>query len=287
MPGGFLHLDKIEYPDNDSSGYGTYFYGIPADDAGNSELPLIAAEDKNPDNLPVVAILLGRSKHPDREIPDFALTRWVVESVQRQGLFPVFITHDNVAAELDYWRPRGIVLPGGSFHTPLEWLAYKSRLSPESLDLARWKAYVELLEYAIKNKLPTIGLCGGMQVIGGFLGGKIMWATFAAPASKINHHSKDTRHLITAAPKSLLHEIAGENFEVNSFHIAVMSPDFIGDFNIVATAPDGIIEAIEPKNPWADFVLGLQWHPEKMATLGDDDHPDVRLFRAFADAIKK
>jgi putative glutamine amidotransferase len=211
----------------------------------------------------------------------------VVESVQRQGLFPVFITHANVAAQLDFWRPRGVVLTGGKFQMPLEWLAYKSSLSPESLDLTRWKASVELLEYARKNKLPTIGLCGGMQVIGGFLGGKTMWATFAAPESKINHNSKDTHHLITTIPGSLLHKIAKANYETNSFHIAVMSPDFIGDFNVAATAPDGIIEAIEPKNPWADFVMGLQWHPEKMATLGDDNHPDVRLFRAFADAVKK
>jgi putative glutamine amidotransferase len=37
---------------------------------------------------------------------------------------------------------------------------------------------------------------------------------------------------------------------------------YINNFIVSAYSPDGLIEAIEL--PDKDFVLGVQWHPEKM-----------------------
>jgi putative glutamine amidotransferase len=69
----------------------------------------------------------------------------------------------------------------------------------------------------------------------------------------------------------------------NSFHHQAIHPDRIGK-RLIASAwsSDGIIEAIEPApdSPWAAsnrFVLGLQWHPERM----QDEEPQRRLFRSF------
>ena len=38
--------------------------------------------------------------------------------------------------------------------------------------------------------------------------------------------------------------------------------DLAPGFEVSARAPDGTIEAIEPTND--DYVVGVQWHPEKL-----------------------
>ena len=52
--------------------------------------------------------------------------------------------------------------------------------------------------------------------------------------------------------------------------------------NLSAWAADGVVEAIEL--PDAPFVLGVQWHPEKMNWK--EDEASRRLFAAFAKAAR-
>ena len=48
----------------------------------------------------------------------------------------------------------------------------------------------------------------------------------------------------------------------------------------VATAPDGLVEAVEVMD--ARFALGVQWHPECLP----DSIPMQRLFKAFVGACR-
>jgi putative glutamine amidotransferase len=52
-------------------------------------------------------------------------------------------------------------------------------------------------------------------------------------------------------------------------------------FKVSATAPDGVIEAIE--DPAAPFCLGVQWHPENFFRTGEF-RP---LFEGFLDAAAR
>jgi len=57
-----------------------------------------------------------------------------------------------------------------------------------------------------------------------------------------------------------------DSLAVNSRHhqaVKVVAPGF----KVTATAPDGIIEAIE--DPAALFCLGVQWHPENFWRTGE------------------
>jgi putative glutamine amidotransferase len=49
---------------------------------------------------------------------------------------------------------------------------------------------------------------------------------------------------------------------------------------VTATAPDGIIEAVE--SPAHRFCLGVQWHPESFYLTGEFDE----LFRGFVEACR-
>ena len=86
-------------------------------------------------------------------------------------------------------------------------------------------------------------------------------------------------HPVTIVPGSKLTRIlGGDNFGVNSaHHQAVRAPG--EGLRVVATAPDGVIEALELED--YPFCLSVQWHPEAMAKTVDTMHP---LFTAFVAA---
>jgi putative glutamine amidotransferase len=64
---------------------------------------------------------------------------------------------------------------------------------------------------------------------------------------------------------------------VNSRHHQAIK-DVAPGLRVTATAPDGIVEAVE--RPGASFCLGVQWHPENFLEHGEF----AALFRAFIDA---
>jgi putative glutamine amidotransferase len=68
--------------------------------------------------------------------------------------------------------------------------------------------------------------------------------------------------------------------EVNSRHHQAVKTLAAG-FAVSATAPDGVIEAIE--DPSGTFCLGVQWHPENFFRTGEF-RP---LFEGFLDAAAR
>lgn len=85
--------------------------------------------------------------------------------------------------------------------------------------------------------------------------------------------------MVKLEPGTRLHAIFNdEEFEVNSWHHQAV--DGIGeDLRIAARSPDGVIEATETTDP-ERFLIGVQWHPEKMLP----DKRQARLLRAFVEA---
>lgn len=100
-----------------------------------------------------------------------------------------------------------------------------------------------LLDFAEKGNLPVLGICRGMQVLGTRSGGVL---------EPINDHSNK------------VHEVTGQiSGVVNSFHKFAFKK-MPNDYNLLASANDGCIEAIEHKSlPWE----GWMWHPERFKTF--------------------
>jgi putative glutamine amidotransferase len=75
--------------------------------------------------------------------------------------------------------------------------------------------------------------------------------------------------------------IAGSpEIDVNSrHHQAVDRP--AGDFVVTATAPDGVIEALEARD--GRWLVAVQWHPENL----HDDPTSKRLFREFVGEVRR
>ena len=72
----------------------------------------------------------------------------------------------------------------------------------------------------------------------------------------------------------------GDSLQVNSRHH--QAPKVVAKgFRISATAPDGVVEAIEAKD--GRWLVAVQWHPENLT----DDAVSRRLFREFVAEVRR
>ena len=125
---------------------------------------------------------------------------------------------------------------------------------------------IRMYREAARRDLPVLGVCRGMQIINVAAGGTIYQDLAGQLPQAGSHKPMDLErsrpyHKVRLAPESRLAAIMGRPLElfVNSFHHeAVTAPDF----QAVAWAPDGVIEAMESQR--LTFGYGVQWHPEDM-----------------------
>ncbi len=120
-----------------------------------------------------------------------------------------------------------------------------------------------LIEIALTRKIPLLGICHGMQLIGETLGGTVHRDDPAFLAEVTAHIPQpipsSIAHEIVIAPASRLASLTGvTRAAVNSLHRHVLAEG--GRFSVAARAPDGVVEAIEADGE--GFCLGVQWHPE-------------------------
>lgn len=125
----------------------------------------------------------------------------------------------------------------------------------------------KILEFALENDYPILGICRGLQVINCKLKGSLL--SDIETIRKTNHRKIDTAHdrihSVNIKENTLLHEIAGiKEGSVNSSHHQAI--DRLGEGLIVsAKSDDGIIEAVEwLESDTKPFLLAVQWHPERM-----------------------
>ncbi len=268
-----LYLEPIIYPDSDRRNYYVTQEAV-NEILERGEIPeVVLPEAKYADNAPKIAVLLTRDKHPDRALADYSMPQTIVDAITLSGGKPCFITHEKVAEHLARISPDGIFLPGGSFDVPLSWEIGEA---PHEVNLQRVEAYITNIEYAKQHNLPLLGVCGGMQVLACVYGAKI--ARVAGHSSNL----KEFAHKMEITPNSFLSRLLrADAIEVNSWHKWAVSKEICGD-NILHFSPDGVVEAVEPKAKWHDFVLGLQSHPEYFVKSGYE--PAVNLFKSFIEA---
>ena len=150
-----------------------------------------------------------------------------------------------------------------------------------------------LVREARRRGLPILAICRGIQVLNVACGGTLVQDIPSQVENALDHaytvpphRAFDYAHDIWIEDNSLLASLMQERLNgsdscaVNSRHHQAVKQVAPG-FRVVATAPDGIIEAIE--DPQARFCLGVQWHPENFWRTGEFRS----LFEGFLDAAAK
>jgi putative glutamine amidotransferase len=184
----------------------------------------------------------------------------------------------------------GIVLSGGIDTHPKFYSNPRTDypLAPEKFDVARDEFELSVFEYAQEKTIPVLAICRGMQLVNVALGGNLIQDI--EEQHKNNHRRigfVDGIHEIAVNPNSLLHQITGvENGMINSAHHQGL--DKIAN-NLAANSysVDGIVEGIEWKiKEHKPFLLGVQWHPERLAQT-EPENPFAKNIRLqFLKAVK-
>lgn len=167
----------------------------------------------------------------------------------------------------DIKKCSSIILTGGADIFPEFYNDWEDGKNRDEYIPARDGFEFKLLDHALSNNYPVLGICRGLQLLNCRLNGSLI--NDIETVRKTNHRkisdSEDRYHGITVKPGTLLHEITGVGEgSVNSSHHQAI--DRLGEGLIVsAKAGDGIIEAVE----WQDkvnkpFLMAVQWHPERM-----------------------
>ena len=183
----------------------------------------------------------------------------------------------------------GFVLPGSPADVePAEYGAVNQGMSAPA-DLPREQADRAILAHAFAERKPVLAICYGCQLLNVYLGGTLVQDVRSELRTAIPHRKKDLLpepkddpiHGAKFEPESRLAELAaGERAKINSsHHQAIAKPG--RNLRVTAHSTDGIIEGVEWTGD-ANWVVGVQWHPERM--FGDAF--SERLFRDFVAAAR-
>lgn len=180
-------------------------------------------------------------------------------AVTDAGGLPMLLPQEPSLADEFVERCDGVLLTGGG-DPRMEPFGGKTHHQAK-LMAERRQAFEVALLTAINRRaeLPTLGVCLGMQMMALCAGGDLnqhLPDTLGDEAAL--RHQKDNRHTITLHVRdSVLGEAA--DAPVPSWHHQAVAN--IGRLRMVASSPDGVIEAID--DPARPFYLGVQWHPER------------------------
>jgi putative glutamine amidotransferase len=222
-------------------------------------------------HLPLIAII------PNKKPADY------IASIESAGARTLVIDRVRNHARDVLDDVAGVLLTGGGDVDPAR---YGEAAHPtfEASEEGRDEYETQIVRMALERDLPLLAICRGVQILNVALGGTLIQDIPSQHASGVNHQLREPKwaiaHEVTVAPDSRLHAAlqdrigAGHAMPVNSRHHQAIK-DVAPGLRVTATAPDGIVEAVE--RPGALFCLGVQWHPENFLEHGEF----AELFRAF------
>lgn len=147
---------------------------------------------------------------------------------------------------------------------------------------------IALVHAMLAVNKPILGICRGSQIINVALGGTMYQDLLAEKDGRLIQHKQQralqySSHAVNVDKSSLLYRIVKkETIQVNSNHH--QANDVLGvNLHSVAVSEDGVIEAIERRGK--PFVLGVQWHPERLLERGDV--VSQKIYKSFVKEASK
>ncbi|MGL1887442.1 MAG: gamma-glutamyl-gamma-aminobutyrate hydrolase family protein [Reichenbachiella sp.] len=210
--------------------------------------------------------------------------------VSKKGILPVLIPNIEESLQHDILNEMdAFVFQGGV------------DLAPETYNetpIGRWKGdrirdvyELQILDYAIKNNKPVLGICRGFQLMNVYFGGTLYQDTITQNPNVKDHRSAEKydtiKHPIHFTRDSFLASVyqEGKDPHVNTIHHQAIK-DLGKDLEVYATSPDGLIEAFGYNKAAPGKVIGVQWHPEFTPTLKNEVIDADLLFEAFIKHVK-
>jgi putative glutamine amidotransferase len=238
----------------------------------------------------IAAETLGEA--PVHTSPGWVMEQRYVQVLAGLGAVPWMIPllmGDEGTLQSIYPRLDGVFLTGGVDIDPGCYQQQRHPLCGRTDPPRDWTE-TRLLQWAMRDRKPILGVCRGLQMINVTLGGSLFQDVPTQMAGAVQHDvlappggdsCNAIMHPVRVAPGTKLHDILGASeIEVNSTHHQAIA-ELAQGLTPSAWAPDGLIEAIESSNRGGPYLVAVQWHPEDMA---HNVPPMRQLFQSFLEA---
>lgn len=190
----------------------------------------------------------------------------VVALIQESGAEPVVVglgTDDELKDA--FASCHGLVVPGGGDVSPLLFGGAADDPTLFGVDPEQDRIDIAAIRYGIDNGLPVLGICRGLQLLNVVYGGSLHIDLDPGNVAHYQERHDNSRdysiHEVDLVPETRVASVFDDSprIRVASYHHQAV--DILGNgLSITARADDGLVEAIEPAG--ANWVLGIQWHPE-------------------------
>ncbi len=221
----------------------------------------------------LVAISQRSSRGPEYGSVD-SLERSYVEYFNRfdVNLIPIPNIGRVIKKYFHDLKVEGIILSGGGDVHPS--LYGGDSNYPGNYSLDRDETEKSLLEIALEEDLPVLGICRGMQLINVHFGGKLIQSLNSDVENAVNHIG--TKHQVTVAQDSITDALGVNTIEVNSYHNQGFTEHQLStELVSFAIAEDQTIEGIyHPKYALA----AVMWHPDRSSPTIPLDELLTRVF---------
>ncbi len=190
------------------------------------------------------------------------------QAIERAGGLPLLLPYkvnlDLIPSFVDLLD--GMLFSGGNDldpnHYGEEWHPKAVKIDPD-----RQKFELALLAEIETRRLPTLGVCLGSQLINMYRGGSlIQFLPDQQRENALEHRTQKgetpRRHDVKIEPDSIIGRCIGKTqISANTYHKQAVKT--LGRcLRVVATAPDGVIEAFEDDT--LPLFIAIQWHPERL-----------------------
>jgi putative glutamine amidotransferase len=205
-----------------------------------------------------------------------------VDAVVQAGGVPLLlpITKDKKIIREFVEKIDGLLLTGGGDIDPKyfqEEPVYElGEVTPE-----RDYMELEMIRTCLQDGKPIFGICRGCQILNVFFGGDLYQDLRSQRKAGVQHTQNSSRyhptHSIAIKSDSILYKITKKTkIRVNSFHHQA-ARKVVFPLKVSARASDNVIEALEGEYN-RTFILGVQWHPERMVRTSRDARNIMKYF---------
>lgn len=230
--------------------------------------------------------IIGVTPLWDEEKNSYWMLPGYLEGLEEAGAIPVILPlaadGADIAQLVDLCD--GFLFTGGQDVAPQ---LYGEALKPTCGELcpARDTLERELLNRALEQDKPILGICRGLQFLNVALGGTLYQDLPTEHPSGIEHSMKppydQAAHMVRILPDTPLAALLQKtDLDVNSCHQAVktLAPGLAE----MARSTDDLIEAVYL--PGKTFAWAVQWHPEMSLRA---DEASGKIFKAFVEATNR
>ena len=225
---------------------------------------------ENSEKKPLIAVTPMYDSKDER----YVLKAAYMQMLEGLGALPVImpLTTDEAVQDRFLDLCDGLLLSGGADIDPARYGQIDEGLCG-GISPLRDEVEIALCRMAVARDMPVLGICRGHQILNVALGGTMYQDLKVQQGTTCEHMVPNPVggmvHEVAIVPGSPLAALqGGETMMVNSRHHQAVR-DVAPDLVVQATSPDGVIESVYL--PGKRFVWGVQWHPESIWDISEEN----------------